>query len=231
LALYRAPSGNFSEFLNRLESILNILYTQNNEIVICGDINVNYLVDNNRKMCLDSLLLSYNLSSIVNFPRRIKKNSISAIDNIFIDNSKLEKYNLTPFSNGLSDHEAQFLKLYNINPELQNQQQKLIRRTDNHSMADFIRKLSYETWDTVFNNANIDIKFNSFLNIYLRIFYSRFPLIRAKKRIIHNTRMTTGIKTSCKHKRELYLAIRDSKDINLRRYYKLYSKVLSNVIR
>jgi hypothetical protein len=41
-------------------------------------------------------------------------------------------------------------------------QQKLIRRIDNHSMADIIMKLSYETWDTVFNNDNIDIKFNSF---------------------------------------------------------------------
>jgi hypothetical protein len=64
--------------------------------------------------------------------------------------------NLTPLSNGLSDHEAQFLEICNIrvNPEL--------RRTDNHSMADFNMKLSYEMWDTVFNNANIDIKCNSF---------------------------------------------------------------------
>jgi hypothetical protein len=30
LALYGAPSGNFSEFLNRLEFILNILHTQKN---------------------------------------------------------------------------------------------------------------------------------------------------------------------------------------------------------
>jgi hypothetical protein len=72
LALYRAPSGNFSEFLNRLESILSILYTENNEIVICGDINVNYL-DNKRKMCLDSLLLPYNFSSIVIFQQESKK--------------------------------------------------------------------------------------------------------------------------------------------------------------
>jgi hypothetical protein len=98
-------------------------------------------------MSLDSLLLSYNLSSTVNFPTRIQKNSISATDNIFIDNSKLEKYNLTPCSNGLSDHEAQLLEIYNINPELQNQQQKIIRRIDNHSMAAFIMKLSYETWE------------------------------------------------------------------------------------
>jgi hypothetical protein len=37
-------------------------------------------------------------------------------------------------------------------------------------------KLSYETWDAVFSDVDIDTKFNSFLNTYLRIFYSSFPL-------------------------------------------------------
>jgi hypothetical protein len=39
--------------------------------------------------------------------------------------------------------------------------------------------------------------------------------------------MTTGIKTSCKHKRELYLISRDSHDPKLKCHYKPYCKVLS----
>jgi hypothetical protein len=42
--------------------------------------------------------------------------------------------------------------------------------------------------------------------------------------------MTTGIKTSCKHKRELYLTSRDSNDPRLKCHYKLYCKVFSNLI-
>ena len=42
--------------------------------------------------------------------------------------------------------------------------------------------------------------------------------------------MTSGIKTSCKHKRELYLICRDSNDPKLKRHYKLYCKILSKVI-
>jgi hypothetical protein len=42
-------------------------------------------------------------------------------------------------------------------------------------MADFVMQLGYETWDTVFSNVDIDTRFNSFLNTYLRIFYSSFP--------------------------------------------------------
>jgi hypothetical protein len=92
-------------------------------------------------------------------------------------------------------------------------------------MADFVMKLSYETWDAVFSDADIDTKFNSSLSIFLRIFYASFPLKKVRKTTKNNTWMTTGIKTSCKHKRELYLTSRDSNDPKLKRHYELYCKV------
>jgi hypothetical protein len=49
LSIYRAASGNFSCFLNGLDAILKSLYNTNLEFIICDDINVNYLVDSNRK--------------------------------------------------------------------------------------------------------------------------------------------------------------------------------------
>jgi exonuclease III len=49
LAIYRAPFGNFLHFLNGLDAILKSLYNTNSKFIICGDININYLVDNNRK--------------------------------------------------------------------------------------------------------------------------------------------------------------------------------------
>jgi hypothetical protein len=43
--------------------------------------------------------------------------------------------------------------------------------------------------------------------------------------------LTTGIKISINHKRELYLKNRNSNNLKLKVYYKLYSKWLSKVIR
>jgi hypothetical protein len=83
-------------------------------------------------------------------------------------------------------------------------------------MADFLMKLSYVTCGTVFSNVDIDTKFNSFLNTYLRIFYSSLPLKKVKNTATNNTWMTTGIKTSCKHKTELYLTSRDSHEPKLK---------------
>ena len=66
------------------------------QFIICGDINVNYLVHNRRRNILDALLSSINLSSTVYFPTRLQNESATAIGNTFIDTS----------NNGLSDHDA-----------------------------------------------------------------------------------------------------------------------------
>ena len=49
LFIHRAPFNNFSHFLDKLEMTLNLLYSNNTQLTICGDININYLVENNLK--------------------------------------------------------------------------------------------------------------------------------------------------------------------------------------
>jgi exonuclease III len=85
IAIYRAPSGNFDFFINKLDIILKKLFKANAEFIICGDININFLVESGRKHQLAALLKTYNLMSRVNFLTRIRHNSSMAIDNFFID--------------------------------------------------------------------------------------------------------------------------------------------------
>jgi exonuclease III len=114
LYVYRPPTGNFSYFLSSLESILNQLYTNSINIIICGDININYLDNSNDKLQLDSLLTSYDFYSTVDFPPRISNCSSTAIDKIFIDKFKNTNFTIKPLPSGLSDHDAQILILHNI---------------------------------------------------------------------------------------------------------------------
>jgi hypothetical protein len=85
IAVYRAPSGNFVQFLNILDRILNTIYCPSVEFTICGNINIDYLKDSSRKKQLNTLLLSFNLFSIIDFPTRSQNKSASLIDIIFID--------------------------------------------------------------------------------------------------------------------------------------------------
>jgi hypothetical protein len=177
------------------------VYNLSNEIILCGDFNVNYLNDNTRKDCLNSLLAFFNLYSIINFPTRISYNSCTLIDNIYIDdyhlpeddnhhshrrgnlksyniyiNSYLHAFSVHPLINGLSDHDAQIIVLNNITVLDHKQIFYHKRVINNYTIGRFLFLLSYENWEDVFSETNVNIAFNKFLNIFLRIYNSCFPL-------------------------------------------------------
>jgi len=139
----------------------------------------------------------YNLTAIVNFPTRISNKSASTIDNFFMDISRLEDFSVTPFPNDLSDHDAQILA-FKIPIQIQHDKTKLIRKIDKHSISDFIYILSNETWDSVFDSTDVNLMFNSFLNTYLRIFYSCFPLKKTRSSKHNNNWITLGNFTQIK---------------------------------
>ena len=95
MAVYRAPTGNFNLFLNRLDDIIKTLHKVDLQLIICGDINIDYLTDNNKKRQLDAVFLTYNLSTTVYFPTRSQGYSNTAIDNIFIDTYKFINFTVS----------------------------------------------------------------------------------------------------------------------------------------
>jgi hypothetical protein len=83
------------------------------------------------KSRLDALLRTYNLISTVNFPSKVQGNSATAIDNIFIDITRLDNYSMRPIINGLSNHDAKSIILNTIKMRVHVKQFKLIRKVKN----------------------------------------------------------------------------------------------------
>jgi len=154
-----------------------------------------------------------------------------AIDNIFIGKVKYENYSIHPMVNGLSDHNAQIITINDITVDKRMGQTQSIRKFNKFSISQFAVNLSYENWDNVFIGEDLDTVFNTFLNTYLRIFNSSFPLQKIYS--THNNKpwITTGIKTSCQHKRELNFISRDSNNSKLKAHYKSYCLIFSKVIK
>jgi hypothetical protein len=75
-------------------------------LIICGDININYNDNNRNKIQLNSLWDTHNLQSIVDFPTRISAHSSTTTDNILTNKSKNINFTIEPHLNGLSDHDA-----------------------------------------------------------------------------------------------------------------------------
>jgi len=231
MTIYRSPTGDFQYFINTLKKILSKIHNNSNDIILCGDFNINYHINSSLKLSLDSLITSYGLSSIVTFPTRIHKNSQTIIDNIFINTVKFINFSVYPSINGLSDHDAQCLIIYDIIMDKLYTNAPLHRKFDKLSSADFNNKLSYELWDNVFSEKDVNTSFNNFLDTYLKLFNSCFPLKKVQCKPKNKAWLTQGIQISCLNKRKLFIAQRNSNDLNRTVYYKKYCKILTRVVK
>jgi hypothetical protein len=79
----------------------------------------------------------------------------------------------------------------------------LIKKIDKFSIIDFNTKLSYETWEDIFAENNVNTIFNKLLNTYLRIFYFSFPLKEVNHKSCNKAWPTPGINISHVNKRKL----------------------------
>ena len=114
------------------------LYNNKYNIIICGYLNVNYLIGNNRRSQLDAVLHSYNLAGTVEFPTRFGLNSHkTAIDIVFVDTSTIGKYDQYPLINGLSDHDAQLLMLNKGQKKEKECHTYIKRKINKYTIADF----------------------------------------------------------------------------------------------
>jgi hypothetical protein len=77
VCVYRSPDGNFYMFPNKLVKVIQKVQTKKKKLILCGDWNINFLVDSARLRELNNLLQMYNLVNIVASPTRITKNSVT----------------------------------------------------------------------------------------------------------------------------------------------------------
>ena len=148
-----------------------------------------------------------------------------------MDKGKNAKYAIKPIYNGLSDHDAQLLVLYEAITNNHIPHFAIIRQINDSTIAQFKLNLSYENWTKTFTEDNTDTNFKNFLNTYLRIFNCTFPYKRIYPNKNRNAWIMKGIRISCKHKEALYILSKKTQSSDLRSYYKTYSKILSEVIR
>ena len=229
MCVYRSPSSDFCYFIKQLQLVLNKLYKVSTNTVLRGDFNINFLEKSSRIILLESLLASFSLDSTAKFPTRNVNNSHTFIDNIFIDKNRFYS-SVHPLINGSSDHDAQIVVLLDILYSSHKQSFSCGRPIDDNSVHKFIYLLSFESWDAVFQNDNVNIIFNNFLDSYLRIFYTCFPIKRKARATKPKPWLTTSIKVSCANKRKLYETYRCNKDPNFKLYYKKYCRTLMSTI-
>jgi len=151
---------------------------------------------------------------------------VSAIDNKCID--KTRDYSISPFINGISDHDAQVITLKNI--FLQKWvvcEIQYLKKCEQNHYNRFPTKIKLGNLKQHIWGKWCKYYIQHFLNTYLRIFYSSF----IKKKIAFNHKynplITTGISILCNEKKELCLKYSVSSISDLKFYCKQYCEIWS----
>ena len=122
-----------------MENILNYLLKPAVTFLICGDLNINLLATSNEATKLLTLMKTYNLTQMIDFPTRITHCTETLLDVSFVDTSICTKIESIPFINGLSDHDAQITCLHQINTAtqkvVQKKKNKIIQQSYHRSLS------------------------------------------------------------------------------------------------
>jgi len=116
----------------------------------------------------------------------------------------------------MSDHDAQIIVLHYITLPNDNNYFHFTRNFRFRLQL----KLTDESWDNVFSYDDVNLSFNNFVNTYLRIFYSSFPIEKIHHTSHTKAHLTQGINISCTNKRKLFLISRNSSDREIKNHYK-----------
>jgi hypothetical protein len=122
--------------------------------ILCGDWNLNFLVDNKRLQELQILLESYDMMNIIRSPTRVTPSTLSLID-VVITKKDSPISCASVIDLGFSDNYAQLVR---IDTDRRNWSTKtIIRRQFTHiNITEFNHLLSKEIWNDVYNCSDVN---------------------------------------------------------------------------
>jgi exonuclease III len=151
ICIYRTPNSNINIHIENMDTILTKLTNKGKNIIIVGDLNIDFLKGNVNPH-LQTMLNSYGLQAAVDVPTRIGNHSQSAIT---ILNKGLWDYSLEVIETGLSDHKTQLLQLqiHHMNKKGQGKTNEVFRmarsyREENIQYFNYL--LGKENWKLMF---------------------------------------------------------------------------------
>lgn len=209
--IYKHPCMSINEFNIEIKKLLNQLSSEQKNIILMGDFNIdllNYDSDSNIAQFLDQLL-SNSLYPTISAPTRITNKSKTLIDNIFLNllNTKLIGGNIYE---SISDHLPQFLILKKQNKELntKNHNETMKRNFNKFNEDNFINEISTINWEHILetNKKDPDFSLNQFLNKTNKILDKHAPFEKISQRKVKKKTLpwiTKGIKASIRVRNKL----------------------------
>ena len=232
--VYRPPGTDVNLFTEHFSSILSLIHKENKLVYILGDFNINLLntdVHLASREFLD-LLFSLSFRPLITKPTRVKSNSATLIDNIFVNHSSqsLDSFQGI-FYTDISDHFPIFhIDLSSIKDKPLGSVKRRIY--SQRCIERFKENLGNTDWSTLLSCNDAQQSYSMFHNHFLQVYDKSFPL-KTFKNNYKNRKiwLTEGLKNSIKRKNRLYNIMLKQPTLNNEHNYKLYKRVLNRSLR
>ena len=236
-SLYRAPNTNQRQFIAEYKMFLNQIHECTPHGIILGmDHNLDLLKSARHNVTQEFIECNakYELTPTITWPTRITRHSATLIDNIFVSNNFLGKYQSTIIVDDLSDHLPCVTILENkINTKRSKKKivSRDLRPKNITNLKQELQSLKYSEETT----KNTNTYFEAFHSDLCKIIDKNCPI---KEGMIpgHKFRnmpwLTSGLLKSMNRSKRLYQQhLSDPKDIQTEIKYKNYRNVLNKVKR
>lgn len=233
LAVYRSPNTDINLFFDVLCNCLSYLQKpgKNQNIILCGDFNINILLDSSETIDFINHLNSYNVKLTINEPTRVSRTSKSCIDNIGLSVDDNLQYESNVIFSGLSDHTAQIINIFTDKTHESSQITTYHRVINKQNQQIFEERLSNESWEEVFHEIDPDVQYEVFINIIRYHYEICFPLKKKNKKCeTKKCWVTRGISISSNKLKDLYFTSISGTEYD-KNYYKKYKAIYKKVLQ
>jgi exonuclease III len=228
-------AGQIQSFLNLFEDLISKNVSNNEEIIILGDFNINMLHPSSEQVQLSDIVSTYRFKLLnTSEPTRNFNNSISLIDHVYCNFDCAITCLIEDID--FSDHRAVFCD-FGIAFKLPKDKWVFIREFSDENWVIFFSFLALENWENIYRADSVSEKSKHFMDLLMSYFNSSFPL---KRKIIRGNKFrkvplsnhTEHVKSELRELGELVSMISDP-DLkkSLRKQYNSQKKYLAFCIK
>ena len=236
--IYRPPSSNPAEFNESLHALLSKPCFDNKTCIVMGDFNLNILKHHENHNCsyFLNLMLSKSYIPLIRKPTRMSDAASTLIDNIFINNfpSLITSGILV---SDISDHYptyalfSSFIDNDTIRPQCANYI-RVMSETNLNKLREELRSIN---WSPVYNQTDVQISYDHFINIFTTTLNSTIPPQRPtssnRKKIPRNPWITKSLLKSINRKNKLFYKYKRNPNAQNRSKYVRYRNILTSSLR
>lgn len=164
LGIYRSPNGEWENFCELFNRLLEVTTTRFQNVIVVGDFNTDFATQNKMTEDIKDIINMNNLVIKVHEYTRVTRTSQTIIDNIL---TNIEDCHTRLGSSELSDHDYQILevRLQGQIPIKISKLVKEIQQCEEGNINCLKLKLRQENWSSVYNSNSLNDKYNRFIDI------------------------------------------------------------------